>query len=165
MIRIDIDTRYALAAAGQLHSRRLPCPTGTREHRTGRRQERSHQGKPMNASWPNTKTRLLFQVPERGCCQRQRPTPLDAPACGTGRRPRPKVCASLRVSLPQGPVVGGTLRRAAVEALCAPGEQWGPARGDRTRCPAGTPVHTTAAEQAARITGASTKADAFEGVV
>jgi hypothetical protein len=88
------------------------------------------------------------------------------PPAAAGRRPRPKVCASRRVNLPQGPVVGGTLLWAAAEALRAPGERWGHARGGKTRCAAGAPAPTAAAqEQAARIAEAGMKADAFEGVV
>ncbi|MEU0835694.1 hypothetical protein [Streptomyces sp. NPDC005969] len=83
-----------------------------------------------------------------------------------GCRPRSKVCALGRVSLPQGPVVDGTLLRAAAEALHAPNEQWGHAWGGKTRCAAGAPAPTAAAqEQAARIAEADMKADAFEGVV
>lgn len=71
MTRKDINTRNAPAAADQLHSPRLPRPTALREHRADRRQERSRQGKPMNAPWSNAKTHQLFQVPERGCSQGQ----------------------------------------------------------------------------------------------
>ncbi|MGW1029842.1 hypothetical protein ACWD4J_40275 [Streptomyces sp. NPDC002577] len=93
------------------------------------------------------------------------------PPTAAGRRPRPKACASRRVGLPQGPVVGGTLLWAAAEALCAPGERWGHARGGKTRCAAGAPAPTAPAptaaeqEQAAQIAEAGMKADAFEGVV
>lgn len=71
MTRKD-NTRHAPAAAGQLHSPRLPRPTATREHRASLQQERSLQGKPMNAPWSNAKTHRLFQVPERGCSPGQR---------------------------------------------------------------------------------------------
>lgn len=318
MTRKDIHTRHAPTAACQLHSPRLPRPTAMREHRAGRRQERSRQGKPMNAPWPNAKTQRLFQVPERGCsqgqrlgahpaqtppripragqpvqvtmqatggelrfavrllpvelpavaaatgdevtceaglddavgisrwrgrrtpvkppCQVHRETASQAPAhetagagtdaglpghllripfcddecqasvgvepcrvvdidrlqergvpaeCGreaegelfavsadgqpcwtrppaaAGRRPRPKVCASRLVNLPQDPVVGGTLLWATAEALRATGERWGHAWGGKTRCAASAPAPTAAAqEQAARIAEAGTKADA-----
>ncbi|GED90576.1 hypothetical protein TNCT6_76610 [Streptomyces sp. 6-11-2] len=72
MTRKDVDTRHAPEAAGQLHSPRLPRPTAMREHPAGRRQERSRQGRPMNAPWPNARTHRLFQVPECGCSQGQR---------------------------------------------------------------------------------------------
>ncbi|GGJ55872.1 hypothetical protein [Streptomyces brasiliensis] len=88
------------------------------------------------------------------------------PPAAASRRPRPKVCAFRRVNLPQGPVVGWTLLRAAAGALRAPGEPWGHAGGSKTRCAAGAPAPTDAAqEQAARIAEAGMKADAFEGVV
>ncbi len=322
MTRKDRDTQYAPAAAGQLRSPRLPHPRAMREHRAGRRQERSRQGTPRNAPWPNTMTHRLFQAPERGCsqgqplglhpaqtpphtpqaeqpaqvavqvtggelrlavgvmpvklpvvaatgdeftcaawlddavgisrwrgrrtpvkppCQVHRETCSQAPAyqtagsgtnvglpghllripvcddecrpsvgaepcrvvdidrvqqrgvpaeCGrdtegelfavsadgqpywtrppaaVGRRPRPKVCASRRVNLPHGPVMGGTLLWAAAEVLRAPGERWGHARGGKTRCATGAPAPATAARnQAARIAETGTRADAFEGVV
>lgn len=97
MTRKDIDTRHVSAAAGQLHSPRLPRPTAMRDHRAGRQQERSRQGKlmnsmnptnPMNAPWPNAKTHRPFQVPERGCSQGQRlgvhpaQTPPHTPRAG-----------------------------------------------------------------------------------
>ncbi|MFF2503543.1 hypothetical protein ACFVTY_09225 [Streptomyces sp. NPDC058067] len=323
MTRKDIDTRHAPAAAGPLHSPRLTCPTATREHRAGQRQERSRQGKPMNAPWPNAKIHRLFQVPERGCspgqrlgvhptqtpphapragqparvamqvtgcelrlvirllpvelpvvaaatgdevtceawlddalgisrwrgrrtpakppCQVHRETSSQAPAhetagagtdaglpghllripfcddecrpsvgvepyrgvdidrvqqsgvpadCGRDaegelfavsldgqlcwtlpptaarHRPRPTVCASRHVNLPQGPVVGGTRLRAAAEVLRAPGERWAHARGGKTRGAAGAPAPTAAAQQqAARIAEAGMRADVFEGVM
>lgn len=321
MTRKDIDIRHAPAAAGQRHSPRFPRPTAMREHRAGRRQERSGHGKPMNAPWPNAGTHRLFQVPERGCsrrqrlgvhpaqtpphtpragqpaqvaiqvtggelrlavclmpieppavaaatgdeftcearlddavgisrwrqrrtpvkppCQVHRETSSQAPAhetagtdtglpghllripfcddecqpslgvepcqvvdidrvqqrgvpaeCGrdaegelfavsadrqpcwtrppaaAGRRPRPKVCASRRVNLPRGPVVGGTLLWVAAEVLHAPGERWKRAWGGKTRCDAGAPAPTAATqEQAARIAEAGMGADACEGVV
>ncbi|WP_326793170.1 hypothetical protein OHA79_39595 [Streptomyces sp. NBC_00841] len=88
------------------------------------------------------------------------------PPAAAGRRPRPKVCASRRVNLPQGPVVDGTLLWAVAEVLRAPGERWGHARGGKTRCAAGAPAPTAATqEQAARIAEAGMRADAFEGVV
>lgn len=49
MTRKDIDTRHAPAAAGPPHSPRLTCPTAARERHAGRRPERTHRGKPMNA--------------------------------------------------------------------------------------------------------------------
>lgn len=72
MTRKDIDTRHAPAAAGQLHSPRIPRPTAMREHPAGRLQEQSRRGRPMNAPWPNARTHRLFQVPECGCSQEQR---------------------------------------------------------------------------------------------
>ncbi|MFE7329527.1 hypothetical protein ACFU8W_32000 [Streptomyces sp. NPDC057565] len=88
------------------------------------------------------------------------------PPAAAGRRPQSKVCAAGRVNLPQGPVVDGTPLWAAAEALRAPGERWGHAGGGKTRCAAGAPAPTAAAqEQAARIAEADMKADAFEGVV
>lgn len=88
------------------------------------------------------------------------------PPAAAGRRPRPKVCASRRVNLPQGPVVDGTVLWAATEVLRAPGERWGRAWAGRTRCAAGAPAPTAAAqEQAARIAEAGMRADTFEGVV
>ncbi|MFE7711628.1 hypothetical protein ACFU6I_39070 [Streptomyces sp. NPDC057486] len=102
----------------------------------------------------------LFAVPAHGQPCRTRP-----PAAA-GRRPRSKVCPFGRAGLPQGPVVGGTLLRAAAEALHAPDERWGHAWGGTTRCAAGAPAPTVAAqEQAARIAEPDMKADAFEGVV
>ncbi|MDX2705033.1 hypothetical protein PV350_19510 [Streptomyces sp. PA03-6a] len=59
-----------------------------------------------------------------------------------------------------------TLPRAAAEALRAPAERRGHARGSTTRCAADAPVPTTAShEQAARIAETGTKADTFEGAV
>ncbi|MGG2463994.1 hypothetical protein ACO0M4_30120 [Streptomyces sp. RGM 3693] len=64
------------------------------------------------------------------------------------------------------PVVGGTPLWTASQALRAPGERWGRARGGKTRCTAGAPAPTAAAqEQVARIAEAGMKADAFEEVV
>lgn len=88
------------------------------------------------------------------------------PPASAGRRPRPKVCASRRVDLPQGPVVGGTLLRVAAEALRASGERWEHACGGKARRAAGAPAPTAAAqEQAAPIAEAGMRADAFERVV
>lgn len=321
MSRKNIYTRHAPAAAGPLHSPRPIGPTAMRAHHAGRRQERSRQGKPLNAPRPNAKTLRLFQVPERGCpqgqrlgvhqaqtpphtprvgqppqvvmqvtgdelrltigllpvelpvvtaatgdeftcetwlddavgifrwrgrwtpvkppCQVHRQTSSQAPAheiegtddglpgdllripfsddecrpsvgaepyrvvdidrarqsgvpaehgrdtegelfavsadgqpCWTrppapvGRRPRPNVCAYRRVDLPQGPAVSGTLVWVAAEVLRTRPERWEHARGGRTRCAAGAPAPTAAAQQRApRIAEAGMSADAFEGVV
>lgn len=98
-------TRHTPATAGRLHSPRLPRPAATREHRATRRQEHSHQKKPMNAPRPNTKTHRLFPVPERRCSQRQQAglhpaqTPPHTPRAG---QPAPAATQ----------VTGGELRHA-----------------------------------------------------
>jgi hypothetical protein len=130
----------------RVRQRDVPAECG-RQREAGRR---SRPGSPPEEE--------LFAVTADGLC-------WTRPPAAAGRRPRPKVCASPRVTLPQGPVVGRTLLWTAAEALRAPGERWKHAWGGRTRCAAGAPAPTAAAqEQAARIAEAGMKADAFEGV-
>ncbi|MFE7313987.1 hypothetical protein ACFU7T_12890 [Streptomyces sp. NPDC057555] len=223
MTRKDIDTQQAPAAAGRLHSPRLPHPTATREYRTGRRQERPIQGKPMNTPWPNAKTHRLFRMLQRGCSQGQRlglhPTPPPPYTPRTGK-PAPVAMqitgGELRLAVVPLPVELATVtaamgdaftcqawpddavrisrwrrRRTPVKPPCpvhrettsqapahetaradaglrAPGYRWVHAWGGSPRCAAGTPapaLTAAAREQAARITEAGMKADAFEGVV
>lgn len=71
MTRKEIETRHAAAAAGQLHPPRPPRPTAMREHRAARRQERSRQERPVDASRPSAKAHQPFPVSDGGCSQGQ----------------------------------------------------------------------------------------------
>ncbi|MFJ6563015.1 hypothetical protein ACIQMV_24760 [Streptomyces sp. NPDC091412] len=170
MTRKDSDTRRAPEAVGRLHSPRLPRPTAMREHPAGRRQERSRQGRPMNAPWPNARTHRLFQVPECGCSQGQR---LGVHPWRGRRTPANPSCQVHREASSQAPAheTAGTdsglpahlLRISFRDDECRPPVH---AWSGKTRCAAGAPAPTAAAqEQAARIAEADMRADAFERVV